>query len=246
MSALYRSLSYDGTTLGLDLYVTKDDVLIDVVELEYQIYDISSDTKKTTPVQVLPEAVSTWYIADPATDAPTGDKLSTGRYLMRWVVPALQSLGTYEIRWRFKETAASEYLYHTEEFEIAVPPDSFTYPSVIASDTVQVYVDLVDARGVPVEGQTISIHSLNKPLAKSGYHVAMSRAPIALKTDAAGHAEANLVKGLEVRVVFEGTSYVRDLKIPETGPVDLLTLLSTSKDIFDVVTLDIPAAARSS
>jgi hypothetical protein len=211
MSAVYRSAVYDNTNIGLDLWVTLENVLVDVVSLSWQIFDISTDLKKTTPVQVFPVTVGNKQTAE-LTSVPTGDKISTGRYLARWTVPTALGLGTHEIRWFYKRVTGDTEQVFSEEFEVVLPPDSVTFPSAMPDYTVRTFIDLVDGRGVPVKDQYVRLYPINDPLVVYGYHVGLTAAPVEMKTDGSGHAEANVVKGLKCRVVIAdrpgGPSYV--------------------------------------
>lgn len=105
-------------------------------------------------------------------------------------------------------------------------------------------VDLVDARGIAVEGQEISFYPYHDPLEVEGYQVALTRAPIVITTNNAGHAEVTLVRGMRVKVVFEGTSLIRDITIPNATDFDLLTEMGAAPDPFDVVVPNFPIAFR--
>lgn len=105
-------------------------------------------------------------------------------------------------------------------------------------------IDLVDARGVAMQGQVISFYSLAQPLEVEGFAVALSREPIVIETDTSGHAEVTLVRGVLVRVVFEGTSLIREITVPDAATFDILGLVGTAPDIFQVVEPNLPAAPR--
>ena len=105
-------------------------------------------------------------------------------------------------------------------------------------------LDLVDQQGVAWQGQRVTFVSINQPLQVEGFAVALNRASVTIETDNAGHAEISLVRGLEVRVVFEGTSLIRDITIPDTPTFNLLTLIEGVPDIFEVVVPNLPAAPR--
>jgi len=106
-------------------------------------------------------------------------------------------------------------------------------------------VDLVTAEGIAVVGQTITFYPYHDPsLRVEGYGVALDDAPIEIVTDNTGHAEANLVRGLRARVVFEGTSLIREIVVPDEDSFDILTLMATSPDPYGVVDPEIPYAIR--
>ena len=51
-------------------------------------------------------------------DCPTGTRLGVGRYAAAWTVPLTEPLGRHEIRWFFKETAASDEQILVRKFEV--------------------------------------------------------------------------------------------------------------------------------
>ena len=105
-------------------------------------------------------------------------------------------------------------------------------------------VDLVDGRGVAVEGQEISFYPHHDLLEVEGYQVALTRAPIVIQTNNAGHAEVTLVRGLKVKVVFEGTSLIRDITVPDAAEFNLLSEMNSVPDPFDVADPNFPPAFR--
>lgn len=113
-------------------------------------------------------------------------------------------------------------------------------PSNLSTGTI----DLVDARGVAVPEQRITFYAQGAPLQVGQYQVALVREPVTIETDNSGHAEVTLVRGLDMRVVFEGTSIIRDITIPDAATFDILALISNAQDSFDVVEPNYPAAPR--
>lgn len=108
-------------------------------------------------------------------------------------------------------------------------------------------IDLVDANGLAREGQKIVFYPISPVLESTtppNIGIAIGRKPIIMTTDAAGHAETDLVRNLQVRVLFEGTSLIRDITVPDAASCDLLDLIGTAPDIFDVVVPNLPAAPR--
>jgi hypothetical protein len=105
-------------------------------------------------------------------------------------------------------------------------------------------IDMVDAKGVALVGQKISFFSIHQPLQVEGFQVALNRAPVTVETDNAGHAEVTLVRGLKMRVVFHGTSLVRDIEIPNAATFNLLTLVQGAPDPYDIANTNLLAAPR--
>jgi len=137
--------------------------------------------------------------------------------------------------------------YHTTTGLISAWSDPFLGDtgSVIDAANLSIgTVDLVDASGVSVEGQEITFYSQHEPIQVQGYQVALLRSPITITTNTSGHAEISLVRGLKVKVVFEGTSLIRDITIPDAATFDLLDLLANATDPHDVVEPLYPDAIR--
>jgi len=105
-------------------------------------------------------------------------------------------------------------------------------------------VKLVDGAGVAVPDQEITFYTIHEPFTVEGFQVALARKPITIKTDNAGQAEVVLVRGLKVKVVFEGTSVIREIQVPNTPEFDLLHELGAAPDPFRVVEVNFPAAPR--
>lgn len=119
--------------------------------------------------------------------------------------------------------------------------------TLVGSDKLSLAtLDLVDARGVAVPDQEVTFYSVHDPLVVDGFQVALVREPITIKTDNAGHAEIPLVRGLRVKVVFEGTNLIRDITVPDQNSFDLLAVMGTAPDPYGVVTPNFPYAIRRS
>lgn len=117
--------------------------------------------------------------------------------------------------------------------------------TLVSSDKLSVVkVDLVDGRGIAVPDQAITFYPEHEPLEVEGFQVALNRAPITVTTDNAGHAEVALVRGLKVRVVFEGSSIIRSITIPDAAETDLLSELGAAEDPYSVVEPPFPHAPR--
>jgi len=91
-------------------------------------------------------------------------------------------------------------------------------------------VDLVDGEGIPLAGQVISFFGVGELLRVGSYEIGLGRSPVSATTNSAGHAEGTLARGLKVRVVFTGTSLIREIEIPDTETFDLLALIGTASD----------------
>jgi hypothetical protein len=107
-------------------------------------------------------------------------------------------------------------------------------------------VRLVDGAGIAVPDQEITFYTVHEPFTVEGFQVALARQPVTIKTNNAGEAQVVLVRGLKVKVVFEGTSVIREIQVPNSSSFDLLQQLGTAPDPFSVVELEYPAAPRRS
>lgn len=114
-----------------------------------------------------------------------------------------------------------------------------------AENLVLCYVDLVDQNGNPAHNVEVLLHT------RFGGVQANSRTVTSgsqrLLTDADGHAEALLVRGVEVGVALGGTPLARNVKVPTDPAIQSLNLLapgSGSDDLFEVQVPNLPYAAR--
>jgi hypothetical protein len=105
-------------------------------------------------------------------------------------------------------------------------------------------LDLVDMSGNAAACQNVSFYALHRPMMVDQYGVALDRTPKRISVDNEGHAEIMLVRGLQVRVVFEGTSLVRDVTIPDADECDILGLIANAPDPWNLVEIQLPAAPR--
>ena len=146
----------------------------------------------------------------------------------------------------------SDYYYRAQYYNTATllssadsePFEGDVGTLVTADQLCRIKVDLVDGRGVAIPNQEITFYPQHEPLEVEGFQVALNRAPITVKTDNAGHAEVSLVRGLHVRVVFEGTSIIRDIDIPDAAEANLLHQMSLAPDPYSITEMPFPPAPR--
>lgn len=105
-------------------------------------------------------------------------------------------------------------------------------------------VDLVDARGVSKPNQNITFYPVYNPLRVENFDVALIREPVTITTNNSGHAEITLVRGLHVKVVFEGTNMIREIVVPDAPTFDLLQLMAAAPDPYNAYEPDYPTAPR--
>lgn len=117
-----------------------------------------------------------------------------------------------------------------------------TPPASVASMCL-LYVDIYRMDGVPLRHATIKISLQHRPQLFSG--TAVFDTDMSVLTDSNGHAEVSLVRGIQVEVLIAPLSLRRIITVPaESGPVNLLTLLSAASDLFDIIVPNIPTAAK--
>lgn len=85
----------------LDAYVLRIDAgppqtatLAEPASLAFQVFDVSTETKQSTPVQVYPAQAGQRHAVD-----LVADRVGPGRYAAAWSVPGNAALGRYEVRW---------------------------------------------------------------------------------------------------------------------------------------------------
>lgn len=123
MAALARNQSSSCAAPILDIYTAVNGILTDVAQLEYQIFDV---TDPLLPVQVYPAILGDRATTDVTQACPTGDKLGTGHYVARWTVPALEVVGTHQIRWFIKLILSSAEQTWAEEFEVLTEVQAYS------------------------------------------------------------------------------------------------------------------------
>jgi hypothetical protein len=114
MVALAQGQASDCDNPELDIFIQVNGVLTDVYSLEFIIKE--NVTTPGTPNQVYPPAGR--ETVDVSNLCPTGDKLSTGRYVAQYTPELTEPVGSHFICWYFKLTAASPEQAFTEEFEV--------------------------------------------------------------------------------------------------------------------------------
>lgn len=114
MASIAREQTSNCANPVLDIFFTQNGVLTDVSSLEYEIFeDVSTPG---TPVKVYPAGPGRAVVT--LTLCPAGQKLSTGRYVAVWPVPALELVGRHVIKWYAKLNPTSPEKLFQEEFEV--------------------------------------------------------------------------------------------------------------------------------
>lgn len=119
MPSLARGESSSATTPVLDIFtaIGNPPSVVDVVELEFRVLDISSALKRAFPVQIYPVGPpGTYQVVDPLLADPAGVRLGVGHYFAPFTVPLDCDIGDHRIEWQFKLTTLTPYEFFTEEF----------------------------------------------------------------------------------------------------------------------------------
>ncbi len=95
----------------LDLFVRELGILVDVVQVEWLIEDVTTGT----PVQI--EPASGRNTANVAA-CPAGDRVSEGRYVATFTIPPSFNIGVHRLTWFFRKTLAGQEFTSQEEFEV--------------------------------------------------------------------------------------------------------------------------------
>lgn len=108
-------------------------------------------------------------------------------------------------------------------------------------------IDIIDLQGRPIQNREISISTKFTGVVAEGRAV-MPRDQVAL-TDASGHAEFTLIRGMTITVAVAGSQIVRDVVVPSDPALTFFRLLDASvgsDDVFVVQKPQIDYAVRRS
>jgi hypothetical protein len=119
------------------------------------------------------------------------------------------------------------------------------FPLASAVDTATLYANLYNFDGTPM-GDTDILISLEQGPGNFSNNVVFGHS-VVVKTNKSGYVTFDLVQGITVTVTIMSHSLRRTIVVPSVvGPTDIMTLLATAEDVFDIVTVDIPATPRRS
>lgn len=97
----------------------------------------------------------------------------------------------------------------------------------------RLYADLITMSGIAIEDFKITVTNEFDPNSDAGLRPVENYQEHF--TDAAGHVEIDLVRGLNVRVAFPTTKLTRNIIVPDVPVADLLEILGIAPDAFQVV-----------
>jgi hypothetical protein len=118
MPAIARGQSSDGANPVLELFTPSRGVLVDAAAVSFQVFDVSDDAKRTSPVQVFPTPPDTRAAVNLAEPWPAGDKLGPGHVVARWTPAPDEALGAHEIRWLVQSVAGAAEQTVTADFDV--------------------------------------------------------------------------------------------------------------------------------
>ncbi len=140
MPALERLQASDCANPEIDVFTKVGGVSTDVFLLEYIIEE--DVTNPGTPIQVFPPSGRATVSQ---TLCPTGEKITTGRYVALYTPPVTEPIGTHIVRWFFKLTATSPEQTFSEEFQVLAVASGSSPPGYCS-------VAQIRAEGVPATG----------------------------------------------------------------------------------------------
>lgn len=94
MLAMQKGSTTDPSDPVLVFYAQQEGQMVDLVELSFQIFDQTTDTKRAVPVQIFPTTPGARQPVD-----LVNERLSLGRYAPTWAAPGGKAAGRYTIRW---------------------------------------------------------------------------------------------------------------------------------------------------
>ncbi len=120
-----------------------------------------------------------------------------------------------------------------------------TGAAISADDLIVGKIMAADIDGTALSGLRVNLTNVYSPLISDSYFLAGRTKQI--ETDATGMAETDLIKGMLLDVVIEGTSIIRRITVPTTGvEFDLLDPDLVEDDPFNIQVPDLPSAVRRS
>ena len=135
-------------------------------------------------------------------------------------------LADYRYKWRFSSNGSNPISEFSERVLGSDPPIS----SIDVSIAMATFIGL-DAR--PIKTKVIVTNSDDVPQNISGFVIG-TQLPIVVESDKFGFVQIPMVIGSKVRVAIEGTAFVRDFTVPNTGTFDLLNVMASALDPYSV------------
>lgn len=127
---------------------------------------------------------------------------------------------------------------------------SFSDPSQGVASTIiattflsRATIDLATSSGQPIADRRVIFVPISSQLV-DGAAVLQQQDRVVVKTNAAGHAEVDLVIGATVKVFIEGTSFSRTFTVPNQATFDVMTVAPAEQDPLSIVATEPPRPIR--
>lgn len=147
---------------------------------------------------------------------------------VRYQFTDLGGEATHWYKWRFFSSVVGA----VSSFSAAVLGDPQVVAAAVELSTAT--LKLIDAAGRPVVDRRVTFVPL-APLAllTSGYTALPGVDRLFVTTDVRGEAAIDLVRGMQCRVFFGGSSFHRTFTVPDQATFDLMALIADAPDPFD-------------
>lgn len=109
---------------------------------------------------------------------------------------------------------------------------SATVTAPLTPSVCRIYADIIDQSGSAASDFPIQVINLYDPT--NDFGLSVTETEKIHKTNASGHVEFDVVRGIKIRVALVGTSVTRDLTVPDQATANLMTLLGAVSDPFTV------------
>lgn len=105
------------------------------------------------------------------------------------------------------------------------------------AELIKAELYLLDGAGKPVVGRCVRfiLQTINAVATTAYQAIPGVDANVFVTTIETGYASIDLLKGAQYKMIIEGTSFIREFVVPDTGPFDVLALAGTAPDPFDIV-----------
>lgn len=136
-NALARGVASSCRNPVLSLWTVVDGAVSDVEGLEFQVFDISTEAARATPVQVYPATSGDRATVDVGVTCPDpgAGRVRQGHYVAAWTPGGAEPLGRHRIVWYVQATAESEEQTFEEEFDVLAAGLTLRQPAyVLLSD----------------------------------------------------------------------------------------------------------------
>jgi len=147
-----------------------------------------------------------------------------------YVFRDLDGSDTYFYQTRYSSTTSSTVSSFSD-------PRQGSVDTVISAGSLsKAKISMTTGTGKPVVGRCIRFVPLNVNAIEGEYQIIPGfDARVFTTTNEQGVAEIFLLRGVTYRVFFEGTDYGREFVVPDETEFDLLALIGSSPDPFDIV-----------